>query len=120
VLAVGGPLELVLGAPFRPAPVLAGALVLGFVGQAVKICVDATLQEVVADDFRGRVFSVYDTLFNVAYVVALLVGAAVLPRSGESLGVLAAVAAGHLLTAALYGSGVARAQKPSPSDSVRT
>jgi hypothetical protein len=115
VLAAGGPLELVLGAPFRPAPVLAGALVLGFVGQAVKICVDATLQEVVADDFRGRVFSVYDTLFNVAYVVALVVGAAVLPRSGESLGVLAAVAAGHLLTAHLYWSATARKTRPSHS-----
>ncbi len=41
----------------------------------MKICVDTTLQETVDDDFRGRVFSVYDTLFNVTFVVALLVGA---------------------------------------------
>ena len=46
------------------------ACVIGFVGQAVKICVDSTLQESVDDDFRGRVFSVYDTLFNVTFVVA--------------------------------------------------
>ena len=37
---------------------VAAGFVLGFVSQAVKICVDSTLQEVVHDDFRGRVFSV--------------------------------------------------------------
>jgi hypothetical protein len=78
--------------------------VLGFVAQAVKICVDATLQQTVLDGFRGRVFSVYDALFNVSYVVALLVGAAVLPASGRSPGLLVAVAAGYLLTAALCGA----------------
>ncbi len=57
---------------------------MGFVAQAVKICVDTTLQETVEDDFRGRVFSVYDTLFNVTFVAALVVGAFVLPPSGIS------------------------------------
>jgi MFS family permease len=108
VLAVGGVAQLALGAPFRPGPVLAAALVLGFVAQAVKICVDATLQQTVPDGFRGRVFSVYDALFNVSYVVALLVGAAVLPASGRSPGLLVAVAAGYLLTAALCGVAFAR------------
>jgi hypothetical protein len=103
VLAVGGVAQLALGAAFRPGPVLAAALVLGFLSQAVKICVDTTLQENVADEFRGRVFSVYDTLFNVSYVVALLLGAAVLPASGRSPAVLAVAAAGYLLTAALVG-----------------
>jgi len=103
VLAVGGVAQLALGAAFRPAPVLVAALVLGFLAQAVKICVDTTLQETVPDDHRGRVFSVYDALFNVSYVVALLVGAAVLPASGRSTAVLTAVAIGYLATAALLG-----------------
>jgi hypothetical protein len=64
--------------------------------------VDSTLQESVDDDFRGRVFSVYDTLFNVAFVVALLAAAFVLPASGVSYPVLLAVAAGYLLTALAY------------------
>jgi MFS family permease len=115
VLAVGGVAQLALGVTFRPLPVLAAALVLGFLSQAVKICVDTTLQETVTDEFRGRVFSVYDTLFNVSYVVALLLGAAVLPASGRSSAVLAVVTAGYLLTAALVG--VARVQKSSPNDS---
>jgi uncharacterized membrane protein len=72
------------------------------VAQAVKICVDTTLQETVEDDFRGRVFSVYDTLFNVTFVVALLVGAFALPPSGVSSPVLVAVAVGYLLAAAGY------------------
>ena len=41
---------------------------------------DSTLQEVVHDDFRGRVFSVYDTLFNVTFVVAVIINATVLAR----------------------------------------
>jgi MFS family permease len=102
VLVGGGGAQLALGLPFvAPTIVLAG-LTLGFVAQAVKICVDTTLQEVVEDDFRGRVFSVYDTLFNVTYVVALLIGAFVLPPSGISYAALVAVSVGYALTALLY------------------
>ena len=83
-----------------PAIVLA-SLVLGFVAQAVKICVDTTLQESVEDDFRGRVFSVYDTLFNVTFVAALLVGR--LPAPGL----------GHLLPAAGRASASGTSEPPS-------
>jgi hypothetical protein len=76
--------------------------------QAVKICVDTTLQESVEDDFRGRVFSVYDTLVNVAYVAALLVAAVVLPPSGISAPLLLALGVGYLLTAAGYAGAVSR------------
>jgi MFS family permease len=114
VLAGGGLAQGVLGATFRPGPVLAAALVLGFLSQAVKICVDTTLQETVPDDYRGRVFSGYDALFNVSYVVALLLAAAALPASGRSPAVLAVVVTGYLLTAALLG--VVRVRRASPSD----
>ena len=67
----------------------------------MKICVDTTLQESVEDDYRGRVFSVYDTLFNVTFVAALLVGAFVLPASGISYPLLRRRSgSGYLLTAA--------------------
>ena len=117
LLAGAGVAELALGLPFLPAPTVAAGLVLGFVAQAVKICVDTTLQEVVEDDYRGRVFSVYDTLFNVTYVAALLLAAVLLPPSGMAPGLLVAVAAVYLLTAVAALDGVARARKPSPSDS---
>jgi MFS family permease len=102
LLTGGGLAQLGLGLPFLPATIVTAGLVLGFVGQAVKICVDTTLQESVDDDFRGRVFSVYDTLFNVTYVAALLAGASVLPESGVSYPLLITVAAGYVLAAAGY------------------
>ncbi|MGR7024559.1 MFS transporter [Geodermatophilus sp. URMC 62] len=102
LLALGGALQLALGLPFTPASTVAAGLVLGFVAQGVKICVDTTLQESVDDDLRGRVFSVYDTLVNVTYVTALLVAAVLLPPDGASVPALLAVAAGYVLTAAGY------------------
>jgi MFS family permease len=102
LLAGGGLAQVGLAAPFVPPTIVLAGCVLGFMAQGVKICVDTTLQEWVADDFRGRVFSVYDTLFNVTFVVALVVGAFVLPPSGVSYPALLAVGAGYVLTAAAY------------------
>jgi hypothetical protein len=102
LLLGAGATQLALGLPFLAPTIVAASLALGFVAQAVKICVDTTLQESVEDDFRGRVFSVYDTLFNVTFVAALLVGAVVLPKSGISYPLLAAVGAGYVLSAVAY------------------
>ena len=102
LLAGGGVGQVALGLPFIPPTAVAGGFVLGFVGQGVKICVDSTLQETVADDHRGRVFSVYDTLFNTTFVAAVVAGAFVLPSSGVSSGVVLAVGAAYLLTALWY------------------
>ncbi len=100
VLAAAG--QLVLGGLFRPPAIVAAVLTLGFVAQGIKICVDTTLQEAVEDDFRGRVFSVYDTLFNVFFVVALMAGAFLLPASGVSWPLLIAIGAGYLVTAVVF------------------
>ena len=102
VLAGAGAAQLALGLPFLPATTVVAGFVLGFVSQAVKICVDTTLQESVADDYRGRVFSVYDTLFNVTFVAGLVISAFVLPPSGISSAMLVVVGAGYLLTAVGY------------------
>ena len=102
LLVLAGVTQFGLGLPFVTPTIVVAGLILGFVAQAVKICVDTTLQEWVEDDFRGRVFSVYDTLFNVTFVTALLVGAFVLPPSGISYALLGAVGVGYLLTALAY------------------
>jgi MFS family permease len=102
MLVAGGVGQLALGTPFMPPTIVAAGFALGFVAQAIKICVDTTLQESVDDDFRGRVFSVYDTLFNVTFVVALLVGALLLPASGVSYAMLVVVGVGYLLTALAF------------------
>ena len=100
LLVLGGVGQLVLGGLFEPPAVVAAVLTLGFVAQGVKICVDTTLQESVEDDFRGRVFSVYDTVFNVTFVVSLMAGAFLLPASGVSVPVLGGIGVGYLLLAA--------------------
>jgi MFS family permease len=102
LLLLGGVGQLVLGGMFQPPAIVAAVLTLGFVAQGVKICVDTTLQQSVDDDFRGRVFAAYDTLFNVTFVIALLAGAFLLPTSGVSWPLLIAIGAGYLLTAAAF------------------
>ena len=81
---------------------LVAAFVLGLSAQGVKICVDTLVQTNVADEFRGRVFSVYDVVFNVSFVLAAAVGALVLPASGKSYAVLAACCLGYALTALAF------------------
>ncbi|TFV85791.1 MFS transporter [Blastococcus sp. CT_GayMR20] len=102
LLTAGGVAQLALVLAFEPAAVVVVGLLLGFVAQGVKICVDSTLQETVEDDYRGRVFSVYDTLFNMTFVAALLIGAFTLPRSGISVVVPVTVAVGYVLAAVGY------------------
>ena len=91
-----------LGLPYRMAPLLAAAVVLGVVAQGAKICVEATVQREVADELRGRVFSLYDTLFQVTFVAAAVFAALTLPDTGKSYPVLAFVAAGYAAAAAGY------------------
>ena len=43
-------------------PLLVGAALVGAATAGAKICVDTIVQEQVDDDYRGRVFSFYDTL----------------------------------------------------------
>ena len=56
----------------------------------------------VDDAYRGRVFSFYDVVFNVAFVAAAAFAAAVLPADGNSRIVFAVVAVGYAVTAAAY------------------
>ncbi|MEI4271631.1 MFS transporter [Klenkia sp. LSe6-5] len=113
VLLLGGAGQLGLGLPFLAPTIVAAGFLLGFVAQAVKICVDSTLQEVVHDDFRGRVFSVYDAVFNVTFVLALVLGALTLPASGASVPALVLV--GVLYVAAAAGNAARGTFAPSPA-----
>jgi MFS family permease len=90
------------GSLYTQPALLVAAFLLGLAGQGVKIVVDTLVQTHVDDVFRGRVFALYDMVFNVAFVAAAAVGAAVLPLSGRSYVVLAGVATGYALTALWY------------------
>ena len=100
-----------LGLPFLKVTILVAALVLGFVAQGVKISVDTTVQQNIEDDFRGRVFSLYDTLFNLMFVGAATLTAFVLPDDGKSVLGVVAVATGYLLVGLWY---LSRADPPTP------
>lgn len=100
--------QVVLGMPYTMQTLLPAAFLLGIVAQGSKISVDTLVQEQIEDDYRGRVFSFYDTLFNVTFVGAAVVAALVLPVTGKSYVLLGVVAAGYALTALAYGWSVRR------------
>src|SRR4051812_973957 len=87
---------------------LVAVFVLGLASQGIKICVDTLVQTGVDDAFRGRVFSLYDVIFNVTFVAAAATAALVLPQDGRSYPVLAMVAGGYLATADAYSSDMVR------------
>lgn len=94
--------EVALGVWYTTATLVPAAFLVGAAAQGIKIVTDTTLQTVCEDDFRGRVFSVYDTLFNVCLVAGLVLGAVTLPASGKSYAVLGVIAAGYLAIGAWY------------------
>ncbi|MFI1868516.1 MFS transporter [Streptomyces jumonjinensis] len=85
-------LEPALGLPFAPGPMLVAAFVLGFITQGSKITTDTVVQTSVDDAYRGRVFSLYDVLFNVAFVGAAGAAALMLPPDGRSVQLVVVVA----------------------------
>lgn len=103
--------EIVFGLPYRRTPLLFAALLIGFVAQGAKICVDTIVQEEIPDTHRGRAFSVYDLLFNGAYVAAAGVGAALLPNNGKSYVVLGLIAGGYGVTSALFTAASVRSRR---------
>ncbi|MFG2557408.1 MFS transporter [Streptomyces sp. NPDC048496] len=90
--AAAAVLEPALGLWFTPRPMLVAAFVLGAVTQGTKIATDTVVQTAVDDSFRGRVFSLYDVLFNVAFVGAAAVAAVALPPDGKSATVVIGLA----------------------------
>ncbi|MGP3998488.1 MFS transporter [Streptomyces sp. 8N706] len=85
-------LEPALGLPFLPGPMLVAAFILGLTSQGSKIATDTVVQATVDDAFRGRIFSLYDVLFNIAFVGAAGVAALMLPPDGRSPLLVATVA----------------------------
>jgi MFS family permease len=81
-----------LGLLFATTPMLVAAFVLGLTTQGAKIATDTIVQASVEDGFRGRIFSVYDVLFNVAFVGAAGVAALMLPPDGRSAPLVVTVA----------------------------
>ena len=103
LLASAAVIEVICGYPFRQGTFLIAAFVLGVVAQGSKICVDTIVQRGVDQAYRGRVFSFYDVMFNVAFVAAAALGAVMLPSNGKSYPAITTIAVGYAVTAVGYG-----------------
>ncbi|MBF6223629.1 MFS transporter [Nocardia abscessus] len=79
---------------------LVGAFLLGLAGQTIKLTGDATMQIDIDDARRGQVFALQDTVFNIAFVLAIAVAALIVPDDGHSAVVV-------LGGAAIYAAGIA-------------
>jgi MFS family permease len=102
MLAAGGLITGGLGPTFQQPSFLAIALALGIVAQGVAICATTILQQEMADSYRGRVFALYDMLFNVPFVIGAVIAAEFIPVSGKSYPLILAAAAGYLVAGCLY------------------
>jgi len=94
--------QLVPGAIYLKTPLLVSAFLLGLTAQNIKICVDTLVQAHVDDEVKGRVFVIYDMVFNVALVTAAGIGAVILPANGKSVPIVATLALAYLLVAVVF------------------
>ena len=101
--ALAGVVVVVPGALFTPWAITVASFGLGVTTQGVKICVDTTVQQVVADVYRGRLFVLYDVLFNAVLILGVILAAVVLPPDGASYAVVVGAGLWYLGVAALVG-----------------
>ncbi|MGB8649918.1 MAG: MFS transporter [Mycobacteriales bacterium] len=104
--------------PYLHATLIVAGFGLGFAAQASKICVDTLVQESIEDGFRGRVFALYDMLFNVSFVASAALAAVLVPDDGRSYLVVAVIAVGYAVTAAVYGAFVRLRMASEPPEPV--
>ena len=102
LLAIAGVVTGVLGLSFGQPEFIAIGFVLGVVAQGITISTTTILQQETADDYRGRVFSVNDMLYNASFVVGAAASVAFMPDSGRSVAMLLVAGAGYVASAAVY------------------
>jgi len=101
-LLLGAAVAVVFVAAISVPLLVAGACVLGLAGQGAKIGVDTIVQRDVDDGYRGRVFVLYDVVFNAALLAAAAVSVLLVPDDGYSRVLYGAVAAWYAATALAY------------------
>jgi MFS family permease len=108
LLGLGGVVTGVLGPTFAQPAFLVLSLTLGLVAQGVAICSTTIIQQRMDDAYRGRVFALYDMLFNVPFVLGAVVAAQIIPDTGKSYLLIAVAGGRYLLAAAAYGRSAVR------------
>ena len=124
-LVLGGVATIALGPTFSQVAFLALGFGMGLSAQCVKICTDTTVQQEVDDAYMGRVFSIYDMLYNVAYVVGPALAVPFMPATGKSYAVVLVIGALYLAACAGYAAltlrkkTAARSPRPAPTAATR-
>jgi len=99
LLAALAPTVIGCGLPYQQSLLLMAVFVINVAAQGTKIVVEATIQQECDDDFRGRVFSLNDTAYNLCYVAGLFAGALAVPADGYSPPTVVAIGIGYGLAA---------------------
>ncbi|MGP4058096.1 MFS transporter [Mycobacterium sp. 4D054] len=110
-LAFAAAVQLVGATLHLPVMIVCGFL-LGAAGQVVKLCADTAMQIDVDDALRGHLFAVQDSLFWVAFIVAITGAALVIPPGGRSVGLALAGVALYLVGLALHATTGRRGRLP--------
>ena len=79
-------IQLVFVTTLTQGSLLIAAFLLGIAGQTVKLAGDAAMQIDIDDNRRGQVFSLQDTVFNVAFIGAIAAASTVIAPDGKSVG----------------------------------
>ena len=121
LLGFGGVAAGLLGATFSQIPFLVLGFALGITGQGLTITVTTILQEQAAEAYLGRVFSLYDMMYNATFVIGAAFSVVFMPLNGKSYAMVGFVAAGYLAAAAGYwllSRRRAGSLRPPPSEAV--
>lgn len=81
-LGISAVSQVLLVATYQLPLLYVSAVLLGLGSQGAKIAVDTIVQADTADAFRGRAFSLYDMMYNAAFVGAAVLAAVALPDTG--------------------------------------
>ena len=102
LLVATGIAQIVPGSVFQRWPLLVAGFLIGLFAQSVKVCVDTVVQAHVEDRYKGRIFVIYDMLFNAALVASAFLGVWLLPPGGFDRVVFVGMGVAYLLMALLF------------------
>ncbi len=109
-LAVACVMQLTLGLLLGLPVVIVSAFVIGLSGQVVKLCADAAVQGEGPDGLLGRIFALYDVVFNVGYVGAVALAAFAAPSDGRAPWLFGGASALYALGLVIHNAQLRRAR----------
>lgn len=114
-------LQLAPGSIITEPTLVVAAFGLGLAAQALKIGVDTLVQAHVEDEYKGRVFVLYDMVFNVAFVGSAVLTMLLFPADGHTIAGFVALAGIFVVIAVAFALaanriGRARFEEGTPSD----